>query len=89
MKKVDGRLARLERMVANESKYYYYPPVDERLPLADKLIYVQEQENKAKALGKIARPFGYVEDDGAEMARQFEASIRNGTVAGSEFVTTE
>ena len=80
---------KLSAVVANESKYYYYPPVDESLPLADKLIYVQEQENKAKALGKIARPFGYVEDDGAEMARQFEESIRNGTVAGSEFVTTE
>ena len=89
MKGIDGRLARLERMAGNDSKYYYYPPADKNLPLADRLIYVQEQENKASALGKIARPFGYVEDDGAEMARQFEKSIRNGTVAGSEFVTTE
>lgn len=64
MKKVDGRLARLERMVANESKYYYYPPVDPSLPLADKLIYHYEQERKAEELGKIARPFGYKDESG-------------------------
>ena len=63
MKKVDGRLARLERTVANDSKYYYYPPADEKLPLLDKVIYAKEQEEKARALGKIARPFGYVDDE--------------------------
>ena len=62
MKGLNQRLARLEHRVENESKYYYYPPVDESLPLADKLIYYNEQEQKAKALGKIARPFGYVEE---------------------------
>lgn len=61
MKGLNQRLARLEHRVADDSKYYYYPPADERLPLADKLIYAQEQERKAKELGKIARPFGYEE----------------------------
>ena len=61
MKKIDGRLARLEHMVRNDSKYYYYPPADENLSLAEKIVYAQEQEYKAKALGKIARPYGYIE----------------------------
>ena len=61
MRGLNQRLARLEHRVADDSKYYYYPPADESLPLADKIVYAQEQERKAKELGKIARPFGYVE----------------------------
>lgn len=61
MKGLNQRLARLEHRVADDSKYYYYPPADESLPLADKIVYAQEQERKAKELGKIARPFGYEE----------------------------
>ena len=62
MRELNRRISRLEHKVADDSRYYYYPPADERLPLADKIVYAQEQETKAKALGKIARPFGYVEE---------------------------
>lgn len=75
MKRIDGRLARLERMVVEESKYYYYPPPDEHATLAERIIYANEQEHKAKALGKIARPFGYVENDETDIAGEGEMEL--------------
>ena len=62
MRELNRRISRLEHKVADDSKYYYYPPADESLPLADKIAYAQEQQIKADKLGKIARPFGYVEE---------------------------